>query len=107
MLRCAPAELFVPLSIDLLVIRGPANENSISVTNQRTASAFFARLAQEHDLRILTGTYPVWVEEADLQELIREACVRACFRGGERKHAVATPAKGFVKSNFRRRLSFS
>jgi hypothetical protein len=70
-IRC-PA---LSMSIDFYVTHADGRLDSIPVTNQKTATHFFAKLAGQHGFRILRGVYPVWVEEADLDQLIHELSI--------------------------------
>lgn len=60
------------MSIDLHIKRSSGAEESIPVCGQRTAEDFIGGLAREHGFRILTGIYPVWVRDSDLDELLNE-----------------------------------
>ena len=63
------------MSIDLFIKRTSGPEEHTSVCGQRTGEDFIGDLAREHGFKILTGTYPAWAHEAELEQLLHELSV--------------------------------
>jgi len=83
------------MSIDMFIVHVDGTEEHSCVCGQRTGEDFIGELARQHGFRILTGTYPVWVEEGDLEQLlhemtmIREASVAELSTAGREPESIA------------------
>jgi hypothetical protein len=71
------------MSVDMFIIHSDGTEQHTSVCGQTTGVKFIGELARTHGFRILTGTYPVWAEEGDLEQLLHELTVIRGASGAE------------------------
>ena len=63
------------MSVDMFIIHSDGTEQHSCVCGQRTGEEFIGDLARQHGFRILTGTYPAWAEDGDLEQLLHELTV--------------------------------
>ena len=63
------------MSIDMYITRCGRAPKGIPVCGQNTGVEYIGQLARQHRFRILTGVYPVWVVEGDLQQLLSELAI--------------------------------